>query len=89
MPLAKERKNELIEEFRHHESDTGSSEVQVALLTERINVLSEHLKNHHKDHHSRRGLIKMVNLRRKHLNYLYKRDRETYYSLVKKLGLRG
>jgi len=89
MSLAKERKRELIEQFRHHESDTGSSEVQVALLTERINVLSDHLKGHHKDHHSRRGLIKMVNLRRKHLNYLYKRDRDTYYALVKKLGLRG
>lgn len=89
MSLAKERKQELIEEFRHHESDTGSSEVQVALLTERINLLSEHLKHHFKDHHSRRGLIKMVNLRRRHLNYLYKIDRDTYYALVKKLGLRG
>ncbi|MBD3285610.1 30S ribosomal protein S15 [candidate division WOR-3 bacterium] len=89
MSLAKEKKRELIEQFRHHESDTGSSEVQVALLTERIKVLSDHLRNHFKDHHSRRGLIKMVNLRRRHLNYLYKRDRDTYYALVKKLGLRG
>ncbi|TKJ38994.1 30S ribosomal protein S15 [candidate division TA06 bacterium B3_TA06] len=89
MTLGKERKRELIEEFQHHKSDTGSSEVQVAILTERIELLSEHLRQHHKDHHSRRGLIKMVNLRRKHLNYLYKRDRDTYYALVKKLGLRG
>lgn len=89
MTLAKERKLELIKEFGAHESDTGSSKVQVAILTERINLLSGHLQTHHKDHHSRRGLIKMVNLRRKHLNYLYKSDRETYYALVKKLGLRG
>ncbi len=89
MTLAKEKKSELIKEFATHESDTGSSAVQVAILTERINQLSGHLKHHHKDHHSRRGLIKMVNLRRKHLNYLYKRDRDTYYALVKKLGLRG
>jgi len=89
MTMEKERKLELIAQFRQHESDTGSSAVQVALLTERINQLSEHLQHHFKDHHSRRGLIKMVNLRRKHLNYLYKRDRETYYALVKKLGLRG
>jgi small subunit ribosomal protein S15 len=89
MTLAKERKSELIGEFQHHGSDTGSPEVQVAILTERIKLLSGHLKQHFKDHHSRRGLIKMVNLRRKHLNYLYKRDRDTYYALVKKLGLRG
>lgn len=89
MTLGKERKSELIQEFQHHKTDTGSPEVQVAILTERIKLLSEHLKQHHKDHHSRRGLIKMVNLRRRHLNYLYKRDRETYYALVKKLGLRG
>jgi len=89
MTLAKERKQELIDTFKKHKADTGSSEVQIAILTERINLLSDHLKQHFKDHHSRRGLIKMVNLRRKHLNYLYKRDRDTYYALVKKLGLRG
>lgn len=89
MTLEKAKKQDLVKEFGHHGSDTGSSAVQVALLTERIGLLSEHLKRHHKDHHSRRGLIKMVNLRRKHLNYLYRKDRESYYSLVKKLGLRG
>lgn len=89
MTLAKEKKLELIDQFKKHDNDTGSAEVQAALLTERINMLSEHLKKHFKDHHSRRGLIKMVNLRRKHLNYLYKRDRDTYYALVKKLGLRA
>ncbi len=89
MTLEKEKKLELLKKFGLHESDTGSSVVQVALLTERINHLSGHLEEHHKDHHSRRGLIKMVNLRRKHLNYLYKRDRDKYYTLVKELGLRG
>ncbi len=89
MTLEKVKKEELLNQFKKHEKDTGSSAVQVALLTERIAQLSGHLKQHYKDHHSRRGLIKMVNLRRKHLNYLYKTDRDTYYALVKQLGLRG
>lgn len=89
MTLEKQRKQKVIKEFGQHSSDTGSSAVQVAILSKRIGLLSQHLKTHHKDHHSRRGLIKMVNLRRRHLNYLYRKDREAYYSVVKKLGLRG
>jgi len=86
--LSKERKTEIIDRFKKHETDTGSPEVQVAILTEQINVLTEHLKIHKKDHHSRRGLLKMVGQRRRLLNYLQSEDVERYRGLVKALGLR-
>ncbi len=88
MPLAKEKKSELIQEFRRSEEDTGSPEVQVALLTARINELTEHFKTHAKDHHSRRGLLKMVGQRRRLLNYLKRKDNDRYRALIGKLGLR-
>jgi len=88
MPLDLTKKRQIIDEFKTHESDTGSPEVQVAMLTERINYLTEHLKEHKKDHHSRRGLLKMVGQRRSLLNYLKDRDVERYRALVDKLGLR-
>ncbi|GAB7388266.1 30S ribosomal protein S15 [Bacillaceae bacterium] len=88
MALTQERKQELIREFRLHESDTGSPEVQIAMLTEKINYLNEHLRQHKKDHHSRRGLLKMVGQRRNLLNYLKKKDITRYRNLVNKLGLR-
>ena len=81
-------KNEIIAKFATHEGDTGSPEVQVALLTERINHLNEHLKVHKKDHHSRRGLLMMVGQRRGLLNYLMEKDIERYRELIAKLGLR-
>ncbi len=83
-----ERKQEIIEQYRIHETDTGSPEVQIAILTERINHLNEHLKMFKKDHHSRRGLLKMVGQRRGLLNYLTKVDIERYRAIVEKLGLR-
>ena len=86
--MTKERKQEIIKEFATHEGDTGSPEVQVAILTERINHLNEHLKVHKKDHHSRRGLLLLVGQRRGLLNYLTKIDVERYRSLVDRLGLR-
>ncbi|WP_461204416.1 30S ribosomal protein S15 [Clostridium sp. DL1XJH146] len=86
--MLRERKDELIKEYATHEGDTGSPEVQIALLTERINQLNEHLKVHKKDHHSRRGLLMMVGKRRGLLNYLKKQDIERYRSLIKRLGLR-
>ena len=86
--MTKERKQEIIETYRRDDSDTGSSEVQIALLTERIKELTEHLKVHQKDNHSRRGLLKMVGKRRNLLNYLAKTDVERYRSIVEKLGLR-
>ena len=86
--MTAERKQEIINEYRRDEKDTGSSEVQIALLTERINELTEHLKVHKKDNHSRRGLLKMVGKRRNLLNYLAKKDENAYKELVKKLGLR-
>ena len=86
--MTAERKQQIINEYRRDEKDTGSSEVQIALLTERINELTEHLKVHKKDNHSRRGLFKMVGKRRNLLNYLAKKDEEAYKELVKKLGLR-
>ncbi len=88
MALTKERKNEIIHEFRLSDSDTGSSEVQIALLTERLNYLTEHFKNHDKDHHSRRGLIKIVNRRRKLLDHLKREDLGRYQSIIRKLGIR-
>ncbi|OFW60548.1 MAG: 30S ribosomal protein S15 [Actinobacteria bacterium RBG_16_64_13] len=86
--LSKDRKTEIIDRFKKHDVDTGSPEVQIGILTERINVLTEHLKTHSKDHHSRRGLLKMVGHRRRLLNYLQKQDVERYRTVVKDLGLR-
>ncbi|MBT2755968.1 30S ribosomal protein S15 [Mesobacillus foraminis] len=88
MAITKERKNELIAEFKTHESDTGSPEVQIAVLTEEINSLNEHLRVHKKDHHSRRGLLKMVGKRRNLLTYLRNKDVSRYRELINKLGLR-
>lgn len=88
MALAKDAKQDVINNFATHEADTGSPEVQVAILSARINMLTEHLKVHKKDHHSRRGLLMMVGHRRRLLNYLSKKDVERYRALVKKLGLR-
>ena len=86
--ISKEAKAEIIEKYKRDEKDTGSPEVQIALLTERINELTEHLKIHKKDDHSRRGLLKMVGKRRNLLNYLSKRDINRYREIVEKLGLR-
>ncbi len=86
--LSKERKQEIIEAFKTHDGDTGSPEVQVAILTERINYLTEHFRIHKKDHHSRRGLLKMVAQRKKLLNYLKKKDQQRYEKLIERLGLR-
>ncbi|MGB9813562.1 MAG: 30S ribosomal protein S15 [Thermovenabulum sp.] len=86
--MTKELKQELINKFKVHENDTGSPEVQIALLTERINQLTEHLKIHKKDHHSRRGLLKMVGKRRALLNYLKEKDFERYKTIIEKLDLR-
>ena len=86
--MLKEVKQEIIEKYAIHEGDTGSPEVQIALLTERINHLNDHLKIHKKDHHSRRGLLKMVGVRRNFLNYLMKNDIDRYRAIVEKLGLR-
>ena len=88
MTLTKERKQELIGKFGRSDGDTGSAEVQVALLTERINELTEHLREHGKDHHSRRGLLMMVGRRRRLLRYLQSSDVERYRQLVADLGLR-
>jgi small subunit ribosomal protein S15 len=88
MPLTKDRKQELIGKHGRSGEDTGSPEVQVALLTARINELTEHLRTHSKDHHSRRGLLKMVGKRRRLLKYLQKKDVERYRALIAKLGLR-
>lgn len=88
MALTKERKQEIIAAYRVHESDTGSPEVQAALLSERINYLTEHFKTHAKDHHSRRGLLKLVSQRRRLLDYLKRQDAERYAELVRKLGIR-
>ncbi len=86
--MTKERKTEVIESYRRDEKDTGSPEVQIALLTERINELTEHLKNNPNDNHSRRGLLKMVGNRRNLLNYLADKDIQRYRDIVAKLGLR-
>ena len=88
MSVSTVRKQETISKFRQHEGDTGSPEVQVALLTARISHLTEHLKNNHKDHHSRRGLLKMVGARRGLLDYLKRKDLERYKKLIETLGLR-
>lgn len=89
MSISKEQKNAIIEEYKLHDKDTGSPEVQIAILTYRINALTEHLKVHKKDHHSRRGLFKMIGQRRGLLRYLEKTDIERYRSLIEKLGIRG
>jgi small subunit ribosomal protein S15 len=88
MTLTQERKQELIERFGDSPQDTGKAEVQVALMTERINQLTEHLRTHRKDHHSRRGLLMLVGRRRRLLNYLQRDDLERYRSLIRELGLR-
>ncbi|MDR1701918.1 MAG: 30S ribosomal protein S15 [Sporomusaceae bacterium] len=86
--LTTESKQQLIEKHRLHQSDTGSPEVQIAILTERINYLTEHLKEHKKDHHSRRGLLKMVGQRRRLLNYVKDKDIDRYRSIIERLNLR-
>lgn len=88
MAITNERKNEIIKEYRVHETDTGSTEVQIAVLTEEITVLNEHLRVHTKDHHSRRGLLKMVGKRRNLLNYLRNNNVASYREILEKLGLR-
>ena len=88
MAITQERKNELIETHKTHESDTGSPEVQIAILTENIQNLTSHFREHKKDHHSRRGLLKMVGQRRKLLAYLKNTDVRRYSALIEKLGLR-
>ena len=86
--MTQERKQELVEKFGDNPTDTGKAEVQIALMTERINELTEHLRAHRKDHHSRRGLLMIVGRRRRFLNYLQRKDLERYRALVRELGLR-
>ena len=88
MPLTKERKGEVIGSYQTHEGDTGSPEVQVAILSERINYLTDHFKIHAKDHHSRRGLLMLVGQRRRLLDYLKRKDADRYATLIKRLGIR-
>ncbi len=88
MALTKESKTGIIEKFRLGESDTGSSEVQIALLTKRLTYLTDHFKTHSKDHHSRRGLIRIVNRRRKLLDHLKREDVQRYQNIIKELGIR-
>lgn len=88
MSISKQRKTEVIAGYRTHEADTGSPEVQIAILSERISALTEHFKTHAKDHHSRRGLLKLVGHRRSLLNYLKRYDVDRYRQIVEKLGLR-
>ncbi|MDB9315537.1 30S ribosomal protein S15 [Spirulina sp. CS-785/01] len=88
MPLTQERKQELIGEYQVHDTDTGSSDVQIAMLTDRINRLTQHLKNNKKDHSSRRGLLKLIGRRRRLLGYVQKHDYEHYQQLIRRLGIR-
>ena len=88
MAMLQEKKTELVVKYRQHDKDTGSPEVQVALLSERINYLTEHFKTHKKDHHSRRGLLKLVGQRRRLLDYLRKIDQNRYKGLIESLGIR-
>lgn len=88
MSLTKEGKTSIITKYQISEADTGSSEVQIALLTERLNYLNDHFKMHGKDHHSRRGLIRIVNRRRKLLDYLKREDAQRYQEIIKELGIR-
>jgi small subunit ribosomal protein S15 len=89
MPLSKDVKSEIVADNKMHDTDTGSTEVQVALLTQRIRDLTEHLRTHKHDHHTRRGLLQMVGQRRRLLNYLKKSEVERYRALIAKLGIRG
>ena len=89
MPLPQVRKQELISEYQVHETDTGSTDVQIAMLTERINRLSKHLKGNQKDHSSRRGLLKLIGQRKRLLSYIQKEDRPKYQALIGRLGIRG
>jgi len=88
MVLAKDKKKDIIEGYKEHQKDTGSSRVQIALITERVNVLAEHFKTHRKDHQSRRGLLKLVSARRRLLDYLKRHNMKEYEEIVKKLNLR-
>ncbi|MBN2469047.1 MAG: 30S ribosomal protein S15 [Deltaproteobacteria bacterium] len=88
MPLTAEQKTKFIKDFQIHEKDSGSPEVQIALLTERITYLTEHFKTHKKDHHSRRGMLKLVGQRRRLLDYLKRKDVERYRTVIQRLGLR-
>lgn len=88
MVMTPEKKKEIIDDFRVHQADTGSPEVQIALLSERITYLTEHFKSHKKDHHSRRGLLKLVGQRRQLLNYLKRKNIERYNTVIERLGLR-
>lgn len=89
MALTQQRKQELISDYQVHETDTGSSDIQIAMLTARINRLSEHLKANQKDHSSRRGLLKLIGQRKSLLSYIQKEDRERYQALIARLGIRG
>lgn len=86
--MLKDEKQQIIEQYKTHEGDTGSPEVQIAILTSRINTLTEHLRTNHNDHHSRRGLLKMIGHRRNLLGYLQKKDITRYRAIIEKLGLR-
>ena len=88
MATAKETKERILTDYRTHESDTGSPQIQIALLTQRINELTEHFRTHKKDNHSRRGLLKMVSQRRSLLDYLKRKDIDQYHTIVERLGLR-
>ena len=89
MALTQQRKHEIMAQYQIHETDTGSADVQVAVLTERINRLSEHLKSNQKDHSSRRGLLKMIGLRKRLLSYILQEDEQRYRNLISRLGIRG
>jgi len=89
MALLQQRKHEIIEQYQTHETDTGSADVQIAMLTERINKLSSHIRENKKDHASRRGLLKMIGQRKRLLAYVLKQDQERYRSLITQLGIRG
>ncbi len=89
MPLTQQRKQEIFSEYQIHETDTGSSDVQIAMLTDRINRLSEHLRSNKKDHSSRRGLLKLIGQRKSLLSYIQQEDRERYQALIARLGIRG
>ena len=88
MATDKDKKEQIVQDYKRHNTDTGSSQVQIALLTQRINELTEHFKVHKKDNHSRRGLLKMVSSRRKHLDYLKNTNIDQYHEIVQRLGLR-
>ncbi|KST67478.1 MULTISPECIES: 30S ribosomal protein S15 [Mastigocoleus] len=89
MALTQQHKQEIISEYQVHETDTGSADVQIAMLTERINRLSQHLRINKKDHSSRRGLLKIIGQRKRLLSYIQKQDREHYQTLIRRLGIRG